>query len=611
MQKTHSDSFIWMQLLLKRSKKDKELAQSLVRVLLSLVVAILIFLFSAKSSLEILISIYALYSAINLHHVAYQKDIYFWRRDFALVVDMMTISMAIYLGDRQTLFLYPLYLYIIVGNGVRYGEERLKKALVLAVVGFFTATQLNPHWEGSGLLSFSLSAGMAMLALFFKKLIHELTSINASLEGQVKARTADLAHELYHDRLTGLKNRYALDRDIKESFSPILLIDIDAFHDYNELYGVDSGNDVLKLFASYLQAFAQKEGYEAYRIYGDGFILKSLQTHPSHELLFGDITKFLEQIGKEQFSLEIKGESVMIEIAVTIAISLEKAYALEKANIALKHARIEQKEFLAYYHALNTETELKETLHWRKVIKEALQEDNMEPFYQPIVNREGKILKYEVLVRLKKEDINGVEYVSPFYFLDIAIKTKQYRHITQAMIRKSFAFMKDRAEDFSINLLFTDIKDRELMQFLKDQILLYDVADRLILEIVESEDIKDYKLLKSVIGRFRELGVRVAIDDFGAGFSNYAYILEITPDYLKIDGSLIKEIDTDENAYKLVGSIQTLASSLGIKTIAEYIHSKEVFEATKKLNIDEFQGFYFHAPMQGDALAKIETNCCI
>jgi EAL domain-containing protein (putative c-di-GMP-specific phosphodiesterase class I) len=231
----------------------------------------------------------------------------------------------------------------------------------------------------------------------------------------------------------------------------------------------------------------------------------------------------------------------------------------------------------------------------------------MIPVFQPIVDKEGNTLKYEVLTRLKQVGINGTEYISPFHFLDIAIKTKQYRYITRSVIRKSFEIMRDKEVDFSINLLFSDIKNVETMQYLKEQIIAYDIGHRLVLEIVESEDIKDYKLLKNVIGNFRELGVRIAIDDFGSGFSNYAYILEIAPDYLKIDGSLIKEIDSDSNAYKLVSSIQTLASSLGIKTIAEYIHSEAVFETTKKLGIDEFQGFYFSKPLDVEAFEKREA----
>ncbi len=431
----------------------------------------------------------------------------------------------------------------------------------------------------------------------------KLQHLSEALDFQVSLRMGELHYQLYHDRLTGLKNRYALDKDLEENFSTILLVDIDQFHNYNELYGIEIANKVLERFAQFISIFAQRNDYEAYRIYGDGFILKSENSSVSHEMIHHDILDFLEQLSEYKVTFEIAGEEIDIEVDVTIAISMEKEYTLEKANSALKYARAEQKNYLAYYEAMNTEKELKDALYWRKEIKEALKNERIIPVFQPIVDKHGETIKYEVLTRLQRRGEN----ISPFYFLDIAIKTKQYAQITKVMIEKSFKIMQELEVDFSINLLFADIKNRKTMQFLKEQIVKYGVGDRLVLEIVESEDIKDYVLLTEILGKFRELGVRIAIDDFGSGFSNYAYILEIAPDYLKIDGSLIKNIDSDAKAYKLVKSIQILASSLGVKTIAEYIHSKEVFEATQELEIDEFQGFYFSKAIEPEALLVREA----
>jgi len=114
--------------------------------------------------------------------------------------------------------------------------------------------------------------------------------------------------------------------------------------------------------------------------------------------------------------------------------------------------------------------------------------------------------------------------------------------------------------------------------------------------------VEDYALIKEFVKEFRSFGVRIAVDDFGSGFSNYAHILEIAPDILKIDGSLIKNIDKNKNSYILVKSIMTLAKSLEVKTIAEFIHSKEVFEITRDLGVDYFQGFYFSPPLPAEKL---------
>ncbi|MEA3499309.1 MAG: EAL domain-containing protein, partial [Campylobacterota bacterium] len=115
-------------------------------------------------------------------------------------------------------------------------------------------------------------------------------------------------------------------------------------------------------------------------------------------------------------------------------------------------------------------------------------------------------------------------------------------------------------------------------------------------EILESENIDDFKILKDFISKMKKLGVRIAIDDFGSGYSNFSYILQMQPDFIKIDGSIIKNIDSCKNSYKIAKSIAQFARRIDAKTIAEYIHSEEVYKKAKKLGIDAFQGFHFSEP---------------
>jgi EAL domain-containing protein (putative c-di-GMP-specific phosphodiesterase class I) len=96
----------------------------------------------------------------------------------------------------------------------------------------------------------------------------------------------------------------------------------------------------------------------------------------------------------------------------------------------------------------------------------------------------------------------------------------------------------------------------------------------------------------------KALGVRIALDDFGSGYSNFSYLMELKPDFIKIDGSLIKEIDTNNNSYIIVKTIANFSNELNIDVIAEYIHSKEVYEKTRELNITGFQGYYLGEPTQ-------------
>ena len=119
---------------------------------------------------------------------------------------------------------------------------------------------------------------------------------------------------------------------------------------------------------------------------------------------------------------------------------------------------------------------------------------------------------------------------------------------------------------------------------------------RVVFEILESDYISDYTLLEDFIAKYREQGIKIAIDDFGTGYSNFAHILKIRPNYIKIDGSLIKNIYSDKNSYEMVKSIIDFSKALNIRVIAEFVHSQEVFDSLVSLGVDEFQGFYLAEP---------------
>ena len=122
------------------------------------------------------------------------------------------------------------------------------------------------------------------------------------------------------------------------------------------------------------------------------------------------------------------------------------------------------------------------------------------------------------------------------------------------------------------------------------------VADRVVFEIVEDEDVENVERVSMFIDKVKNMGAKIAIDDFGSGYSNFSYILKLKPDYVKIDGSIIKDIDINKDSYAIARAIVAFARDLGIKTIAEYVHSKEILNICKEIGVDEFQGFYLGAP---------------
>jgi len=166
--------------------------------------------------------------------------------------------------------------------------------------------------------------------------------------------------------------------------------------------------------------------------------------------------------------------------------------------------------------------------------------------------------------------------------------------------------MQKSDRDFSINLSFSDIHNSTTVKYLISKIKKHNVGSRLIIEILETEDAESFQKVRDFVDEMRAMGVRIAIDDFGSGYSNFEHLFAIKPDYLKIDGSLIKKIDEDDNARKLVESMTFLAGKMGIRTIAEFVHSKEVYDICRHVGIDEFQGYYFAEPMEEEKIISLE-----
>ena len=141
-----------------------------------------------------------------------------------------------------------------------------------------------------------------------------------------------------------------------------------------------------------------------------------------------------------------------------------------------------------------------------------------------------------------------------------------------------------------------DLKDKDTMRYIYRKFKEAKLFNKVTFELVESEGIDEFEEINEFVKRAKTLGCKIAIDDFGCGYSNFEYILKLNVDYIKIDGTLIKTIDTNKNLKITVQTIVNLAKSLNIQTVAEFVHSKEVLDVIKELEVDYSQGFYLHEP---------------
>ncbi len=421
--------------------------------------------------------------------------------------------------------------------------------------------------------------------------IGKLKSSFNEMAKSIKTLTTDLEQKLYTDDLTNLKNRRAFWKDIKSYKNPVLfLLDIDLFKNINDYYGVEAGNFILIEFGNILKEFSKKNNAKIYRMGSDEYLLlkdKSSFTKPEENL----IQEFSKIIEKEHFIN--KKFHIDTTISFTCGISDGEGNLLEKADLALNEATRKKVSFMKYSYINPNMNRHKENVLWKEKIIFAIENDKIVPFFQKIIdNKNPKNKKYEALIRL----IDNKKVISPYFFLNIAKETKLYPKLTQIMIEKTFKIFDKENATFSINLSIDDILNTKTVQFIHKKLKKYDVKDKLIFEILESEEIANFDDIMPFIYNMKKLGVRFAIDDFGSGYSNFSYLLQIKPDYIKIDGSLIKNITKTSNEYHIVNAIVKFAKSLGIKIIAEHVSSQNIVDVLHDFDIDYMQGFHFSEP---------------
>ena len=166
------------------------------------------------------------------------------------------------------------------------------------------------------------------------------------------------------------------------------------------------------------------------------------------------------------------------------------------------------------------------------------------------------------------------------------------------MVSQAFKHFSQNDSEFSINLTLDDITNKDTVRYITHKLEKYEIAKRVIFEIVESEGIDSFEEVSVFIKTMKEYGCKIAIDDFGTGYSNFEYLMKLNVDYIKIDGSFIKNIDTNAQSQLISDLIITFAKKQGILTIAEFVHNKKVLHKVQDMGIDYSQGFYLGEPKE-------------
>jgi len=321
---------------------------------------------------------------------------------------------------------------------------------------------------------------------------------------------------------------------------------------------------------------------------GEFIFLKKHYIHLEKHKLYNDVKIFQKLVNNAR----IKATNIDYTLSIITSLAYGRN-ALENARIGMSRLLETKEDFIIANSLLEEEKELSyKKLETFKMLKKAIDSYNIISYFQPIVNNKTKkIEKYESLVRLIDEEKN---IISPYFFLDTAKEGKYYQKITSMVLQNSFKALYSTNTHISINLSALDIEKEETRnEFF--QLLEKNQAQthRIVIELVEDESITNSETIKLFMKKVKEFHVKIAIDDFGTGLSNFSRVLTYEPDFIKIDGSLIKDIEKSNFSKHMVETIVNFSKKQNIKTIAEYVENETIFNILCDLGVDYSQGHYF------------------
>jgi diguanylate cyclase (GGDEF)-like protein len=389
--------------------------------------------------------------------------------------------------------------------------------------------------------------------------------------------------------LTKLYNRHKLDEDLqKMNDVTLILLDVDRFSHINDLYGYEQGNFIIKEIAGILQLLEMNEN-KLYHIGIDEFVL--VRQNSTAE----ETDEIISTVQKKFHNNSFTHDDIDFNVTFTIGIvEGEDELLTNKADLAVKEARLISYNRVQRYHkGMKVQRAIENNLKWFKEIKHALKEDRIVPYFQPIYNnRTNKIEKYECLVRMLKDD----EVISPFAFLQVAEDTGLLSQITRTMLEKSAQVFEHNDLAFSINITNHDLQDANFSNYVESVLKEFNIKpSRLIFEILENNSLDAIPSSRNNLSRLTEIGCSVALDDFGAQCQNFANILNLPLNSIKIDGYFIKNLK-DGMSRKMVDSMVYFANNVGIDLVAEFVCDKEIYDIVNELGIKYSQGYHISEP---------------
>jgi diguanylate cyclase (GGDEF)-like protein/PAS domain S-box-containing protein len=412
-----------------------------------------------------------------------------------------------------------------------------------------------------------------------------------------------------HDPLTGLFNRRRFDEELERYVSEaqrynlhgvLLFMDLDTFKDVNDSRGHHAGDELLSALARLLRRRLRATDVAA-RLGGDEFAI--LLPHMDTEQAQVVAADLLDAIRNRTFV--VGGSPLRITASIGMAVFPEQAVSageyLSRADLAMYRAKDEGRDRACLFTPDGDwQAQIESRIGWHQRIREALENDRFVLHAQPITDlADGRICQYELLLRL---DSGGGEFVLPGAFLDIAERSGLIQEIDRWVVRRAIHMIAEhqnaaRELRLEVNLSAKAFADKELLRMIQRQLIATSIDPAsLILEVTESAAIANIDEAQQFVRTLKALGCGFALDDFGVGFSSFSHLKHLPVDYLKIDGSFIRDLARNTVDQHLVQAMVGVARGLGKRTIAEFVGDGETLRLLRGYGVDFAQGYFLGRP---------------
>lgn len=427
-----------------------------------------------------------------------------------------------------------------------------------------------------------------------------------------KRAQKQLEHLAMHDSLTGLYNRHyfeasldqlAMDADRYQRNHGLIYLDLDYFKVINDTFGHQRGDEVLQEVSVLLKQRVRTSDLLC-RLGGDEFAILL------HEVNDDELKSFAKQIQDAVGACSFQLQDQRIHLACSIGLASIDGRAknaeeyLMQADIALYVAKGRGRNLIHLFDPEDDEGEaMRLNINWSQKIREGIDKNRLVLYFQPVFDIEQqRISYYEALVRYK--DLGG-KIIGPNNFIPALENTGDMQILDRHIITLATKSLREFPElnHIAINLSAQAFKDENLVPCIVASLEKSGVtADRLTFELTESASLSNLNITQRVIANLHALGCRFSVDDFGSGFSSFSYLKQLPADYIKLDGSFIKNLHKDKVDQALVRSIIQVIQALGKKAVAEFVENEEILKILETMGIDFVQGYHIGYPLPPEKL---------